>query len=356
MSDRQHSSSFTDVLIQEERGIGQIILNRPRALNALSLEMVKVIKKALYNWQDDPSIKMVMIEGEGDKAFCAGGDIRNLYETGRKQPELGRSFWREEYQLNAFIDNYKKPFIALMDGITMGGGVGLSSHGSHRIVTERTTFALPETAIGFLPDCGTSFLLSKAPGKIGLYLGCTGTRIKAADVIFAGFADYYIESKNLEKFRRLLKEGNDLDKTIEACAGVIPHSFLAEKQEKISQGFGASSLNECIHEIFRMVEGNDEWAKDVLKKLKKCSPLSLCATFYALEQAKHFKALEQSLTLEYRFAHRSLEGNDFYEGVRAMIIDKDNAPIWSPEKVEETTPELAEALFKSLGEDEWHIV
>lgn len=337
----------------QEGGVGRLHLNRPEALNALSYDMTLALKTKLEAWRDDPSIDMVLIDAEGDRAFCAGGDVRELYESGRESPDTGRDFWRNEYKLNHLIATYPKPYIALIDGISMGGGVGISSHGSHRIVTERTMLAMPETAIGFMPDVGTSYILSRAPGKTGLYLGMTGARMDAGDAIFAGFADHYIESGQLQRLVELLVAGTLPDEAIQTCALPQPVGFLSTAQDKISTGFGGATVLDCLYTLAEMAEAGDEWAQMTHKLMRQHSPLSIATTFAAINQAEHCETLGECLAIEYRFAHRVLLLDEFYEGVRAAVVDKDKTPKWSPAKLEDVRAEMVSHLLSPLGDEEW---
>lgn len=342
-----------DLLVWQDGPLGRLKLNRPKALNALTFEMALAIRDALEDWSDNDSISAVVIEGEGDRAFCAGGDIAHLYHIGRKTPEVGVNFWRDEYRLNAMIASYPKPYIAFMDGITMGGGVGVSAHASHRVVTERSMIAMPEVSIGFLPDVGGTYILSRAPGVSGLYLGMTGARMNAADAIFAGFADTFVPSQDIAMLLDRLKSGENVDDCIKTFSRPAIDGQLHPQQKLISEAFDQSSAMGCAKRLEDMSENGDEWAATTLKSLRRSSPLSVASTFYAVRTAAALITLEECIALEYRFASRTLYGTDFYEGVRAVIIDKDKNPMWQPSKLEDVTDEMVASAFASLGDNEW---
>lgn len=342
-----------ELKVWQEGAIGRLHLTRPKALNALTHSMALEIETALIAWRDDPAVQAVAIDAEGDRAFCAGGDIQHLYETGLKDPEPGRQFWRDEYRLNAMIASYPKPYVALMNGITMGGGVGISAHGSHRIVTENTMVAMPETSIGFLPDVGGTWLLSRAPGETGFYLGLTGARMNAADAIFAGFADHYMPAASLPALLSELEGGASVDDAINRQAQTASDGTLEGLQDKIADAFGRADLSSCIARLDEMAAAGDEWATRARSMIARNAPLALAATFSAIRRARNLEGLEQCLALEYSFAHRAIAGHDFLEGIRAMVIDKDRKPMWQPATLEEVTTDMVDAMFAPLGENEW---
>ncbi len=349
MSEQQH------VLFSQQGSIGLIHLNRPKSLNALSHQMILDITKQLNIWETDETISAIIITGAGEKAFCAGGDIVELYNNSQKDPKLGQQFLRDEYRLNATIARYKKPYIALMDGITMGGGAGVSSHGSHRIVTERTIFAMPEIFIGFLPDIGSTYILARASGKIGLYLGMTGARINGADVIYAGFADVHIQSEKLDDFRRAIIDGMNIDAAIEKFSSTPKMGKLEKLQAQIDDAFGKDSVVECVARLGEMSKSGDEWAEQTLNALNQGCPLSIMATFEIINGASE-RTLEQCLAIEYRFAYKAMLGTEFFEGVRAAVIDKDKSPKWQPATLKQVTSEMIQNSLAPIGKDEWVII
>ncbi|VAW17677.1 3-hydroxyisobutyryl-CoA hydrolase [hydrothermal vent metagenome] len=345
-------SNQDEVIIWQEAAIGRIRLNRPRALNALSHQMILDIKDALIKWENDNNISAVVIDATGERAFCAGGDVVNLYHTGRADPEPGRQYWRDEYRLNALIGRYKKPYIALMDAIVMGGGVGISAHGSCRIVTEKTLLAMPEVGIGFLPDVGGTYLLARAPGKTGLYLGMTGMRIKAADAIYAGFADVFVPGDKLNELVAMLEEGVSIEKAIGKFKTNPDPAPLKQLQERIEDAFGRDTALGCLIRLEEMSKAGDQWAQTTLDAIRASCPMSVAATFGAIKNAEG-RSLEQCLAAEYRFSHKALLGSEFYEGVRAAVVDKDRSPKWSPATLEEITPEMVAAALAPIGDREW---
>lgn len=342
-----------ELLVWTEGRIGRLRLNRPEALNALTHNMALGIEKALLDWRDDPDIDAVLICATGDRAFCAGGDIQDLYHSGLKSPEPGRKFWRDEYRMNALISTYPKPYIAVKNGITMGGGVGVSAHGSHRIVTEKTMMAMPETSIGFIPDVGGTYLLSRAPGETGLYLGLTGARMNAADAIFAGFADDYVPTGRLPELVTTLTDGASPDDAVAGVAETAPDGKLEGLQDKITQAFSQPDALGCVRELQRMAESGDEWAEKSRNMIAKNSPFAVAATFAAIHKARELGSLEECLSLEYNFAYRAIAGHEFLEGIRAMVIDKDRKPDWQPPALEDVTATMVEDALAPLGEAEW---
>jgi len=339
-----------DLIVWREGALGRMRLNRPEALNALTHAMSLEMEKALITWREDGGVKAVLIDGEGDRAFCAGGDIQDLYFTGLKDPEPGRLFWRDEYRLNAMIASYPKPYIAVMNGITMGGGVGVSAHGSHRIVTEKTMLAMPEVSIGFIPDVGGTYILSRAPGETGLYLGLSGARMNAADAIFAGFADSYVPSEVLPKLIETFGNGEKPDVAIALISENAPDGALAALQDKIADVFSAPDILGCMRRLDEMADCGDEWAAKTMYMIRKNSPLAVATTFAAIHKARRLPDLEACLELEYCYAHRALTGHEFLEGIRALVIDKDRKPDWRPATLEEVSSEMVESVLAPLDQ------
>ncbi|EDW59070.2 3-hydroxyisobutyryl-CoA hydrolase, mitochondrial isoform X1 [Drosophila virilis] len=341
--------SSSSVLATESSNKGMIIINRPKALNAINLEMVRKIYKHLKKCEKSKSL--MIIKGTGDKAFCAGGDVRALVDAG--PTDESKSFFREEYTANALIGNYKIPYIALIDGITMGGGVGLSVHGKYRVATDRTLFAMPETAIGLFPDVGGSYFLPRLQGKLGLYLGLTGHRLRGADVYYAGIATHYCEGSKIAELEQALLNCPDADEVPDIlqrfhCQPEKPFS-LQPVLEQINKHFSASS----VEGILESLQNDDsDWAKKQLEILCKVSPTSLKVTFRQLELGAQM-SLAQCLIMEYRLAVRHLEPRaDFKEGVRALLIDKDQKPKWQPATLAEVTEEHLQWFFNKLPDTE----
>ena len=336
-------------LIVERRGTaGLITLNRPKALNALTLDMVREMHPLLDRWAADPAIDRVIVDSAGDKAFCAGGDIRALYDWGRAGDPNVINFYREEYLLNVAIKRYPKPYIALMNGITMGGGVGVSVHGSHRIATENLTFAMPETGIGLFPDVGGTYFLPRCPGEIGLYLGLTGGRLKAADAIYAGIADSFVATERLTDLRNALAEEGDVDAVIGSWATDAGVAGIAAQQPQIDRAFGVTSLADILDRLDR---DGDEWSVRTATTIRAKSPTSVRLAFRQIREGADL-SFEDCMRLEYRLVNRVMRAHDFYEGTRAVVIDKDQSPKWQPGSLDAVTDEQIDEYFGSLGDDE----
>lgn len=349
MTSDQAFTMTSDIIARIEGAAGRITLNRPKALNALNHDMVRAITQALTRWRDDERVKHVVIDGAGERAFCAGGDIRAVYDMIPIDPELARSYWRDEYRLNAMIARYPKPYVAIMDGFCFGGGVGLSAHGSHRIVTERSQVGMPETAIGFMPDVGGSRLLAYAPGHAGEYMAATAYRMNAADAIYAGFADALVPSPDISRLVADLCSGRSADDMMRHFSTQPGPCSLATKQVSIDRAFGAPTIQEAVG---RLAEIKAAWADEALNKIAQHSPLSLACAHYSVRIARGHSCVEESLDHEYRYAHRSTGLHDFREGVRALIVDKDGKPQWQPARLDEVQMSDVEALFAPLGKDE----
>jgi enoyl-CoA hydratase len=341
-------SDEAEVLFARDGSAGIITLNRPKALNALTLNMVRMIHPQLIAWAADDAVKLVIIEGAGEKAFCAGGDIRALHDWGRAGDRNVIDFYREEYRLNAYIKTYPKPYIALMNGIDMGGGVGVSINGAHRIAGERLIFAMPETGIGLFPDVGGTYFLPRCPGEIGMYLALTGERLKAADAIYAGIADVFVPSENFVELKTRLANGLGIDAALKGLSDDAGEALLAAMRSDIDEHFSKSSLIEIVASLD--ADGS-EWAKKVLAVLASKSPTSLLVA-YAQVRAGAKLDFAEAMKLEFRLTNRFMRGHDFYEGVRAIIIDKDQTPHWQPDTLAGVASVDVEAYFASLGDDE----
>ena len=342
-----------DILFDVRGGVAVVMLNRPKALNALTLGMCVDLDAQLGAWAADGAVRAVLIDGAGERAFCAGGDVRAIWEAGQRGDGLTADFFRAEYTLNRRIKTCPKPYIAVMDGITMGGGVGVSVHGSHRIVTERTVFAMPETGIGLFPDVGGSHFLPRLPGALGLYLALTGVRLKATDCLYAGVATHFVDSAELPELAQALAEadwaGGDpesvADEVIGRFAGDPGMPPLAAHREAIDRCFAADFIERSLAALD--AEG-DDWAGRTLETLNRCSPTSLKVTCEALRRGAALD-FDAAMVMEYRLSQAFMARHDFYEGVRAVVIDKDNTPAWDPVRLEDVTPDLVEAHFASLG-------
>ncbi|ATU92081.1 enoyl-CoA hydratase/isomerase family protein [Phyllobacterium zundukense] len=337
-------------IVFERRGkAGLVRLTRPKALNALTRTMVNAFHRALIAWSTDPDVHCVIVEGEG-RAFCAGGDILAVYHAGRSGQPL-YEFFADEYRLNAFIRHFPKPYISLIDGIVMGGGVGISVHGSHRVVTENVMFAMPEVGIGFFPDVGGSAFLPHLPEHFGTYLALTGTRVRQGDCLQSGIATHAIKAEDKERVRRSLIRTGNPDIALRGKT-INPDYETPEKtRDMIGVLFDSQTLGGCLIRLAAAgVNGND-WAQQILDLIKTRSPTSLHVTFRQIEEGRDLE-MDQCMQMEYRILSRMLENHDFYEGVRALLVDKDNTPVWQPANIDDVTPEMVDAYFAPLGERE----
>jgi enoyl-CoA hydratase len=344
---------MSDILVRVSGACGRITLNRPEAINALTLKMVTIMHSALMAWADDASIQFVLVDGAGQRGLCAGGDIRAMYAAVISgNHNVAADFFRHEYRLNYLISQYPKPYVALMDGIVMGGGIGISSHGSHRIVTERSQLAMPETAIGFLPDVGGTHLLGTAPEELGTYLALTGSRIGAADAIFCGLADAMVLSKDLSNLTHDLETCQDtaeVNELLSAYTTQAPLGMTSAQRTWINECFAAQTVEEIFVALARHTNPK---AQDTLQELKKKSPTSLKIALAALRNARSFNDLASCLRQEYCLAQVCIREHDFVEGVRAAIIDKDRNPRWRPDRIEKVTPEDVQRYFAESGKSQ----
>ncbi|MEV1011860.1 enoyl-CoA hydratase/isomerase family protein [Streptomyces sp. NPDC049881] len=340
---------MSDVLFHTSGHAAHITLNRPKALNSLTHEMVLRIDEALREWEHDPAVGLVVITGAGERGLCAGGDIRAIHDDARDgDGNASAAFWRDEYRLNARIARYSKPYAAVMDGIVMGGGVGISAHGSVRVVTERSRIAMPETGIGFVPDVGGTRLLAHAPGELGTFLALTGTPVGAADALLCGLADHFVPSASL---RSLVDDLAELP-VPEALGRHVqdpPPGELAGPSDWIDGCFSADTVEEIVQ---RLLDQGSPAAKETAGTLLTKSPTALKVTLAALRRARRLGPLERVLEQEYRVSCAALDSPDLVEGIRAQVIDKDRAPGWSPATLAEVTGADVERFFAPLGERE----
>jgi enoyl-CoA hydratase len=345
------SSATDEVLIRREGRAGRITMNRPKALNALTYGMVRQIWDALVAWKTDPAVELVLLDGAGDRALCAGGDVRSLYDSRTEGSGLARTFWRDEYQVNALIGRYPKPYVALQDGIVMGGGIGLSGHAGHRIVTERSRLAMPETGIGLIPDVGGTWLLAHTPGQAGIYLGLTGENMSAADAIYARFSDTFVPSGKLGALTAQLcdPKGGDVRDVIANHAEKADSSSLANNSASIDAAFAGATVEAILANLASMP---GEWAAKTAAALAQKSPKALKLTLAATRNAKSLASLDKALIVEYRLTVRLFEDGEFPEGVRALLVDKDRKPRWSPPQLGGVTTELVERYLAPLPPDE----
>lgn len=332
-----------DLIARREGHAGILRLNRPKAINALTLGMTRDIDRALDAFEVDPEISVVLLEGAGDRGLCAGGDIRGLHDSAKIGGDLGAVFWREEYAVNARISRFPKPYIAYMDGLVMGGGVGLAGHACHRVVTEKTKVAMPEVGLGFFPDVGGTWLLSRAPGEIGTYLGLTGQVANGPDAVYSGLADVLIASGDWPALRgeiTKLPPGAGAAATLALLTrfGVSGEQGpIAKQRALIDRTFAYDSIEEIVAALERE---ESDFARATLGSLHEKSPRGLKVTLKLLRLARSSASLEECLVREYRAALEVFASADFVEGVRALIIDRDRNPKWSPARIEDVTPEI----------------
>uniref|UniRef100_A0A668A144 3-hydroxyisobutyryl-CoA hydrolase n=1 Tax=Myripristis murdjan TaxID=586833 RepID=A0A668A144_9TELE len=351
------SQAGADVLMEKVGNAGVITLNRPKVLNALNLPMIRHIYPQLKKWEKDDETDLVIIKGAGGKAFCAGGDIRAVTEAGKVGDPLAQDFFREEYILNHAIGTCKKPYIALIDGITMGGGVGLSVHGRFRVATEKTLFAMPETAIGLFPDVGGGYFLPRLEGKLGLFLALTGFRLKGRDVQRAGVASHFVEAQKIPALEKELvhlksPSAEDVSRLLDSYQSQVRKQGYLQGNHTVLwpflpfRLFSSSSVEGILQNL--KADGSP-FAKKQAETLSKMSPISLKITYKQL-QAGASLSLQDVLVMEYRLSQACMRGCDFYEGVRALLIDKDQSPKWNPSSLEEISDQSVEECFSSLGQ------
>lgn len=345
----QAEMTGVDVLTGQQGSLGLILLNRPRVLNSLSLDMVNAIEAALDRFERDPEIAAVLMTGEGERGLCAGGDIRTFYESGKAGDGRASDFLRAEYRMNARIASYPKPYVVFMEGITMGGGVGVSSHGSHRIVTDTTKLAMPETGIGFFPDIGATWLLAKAPGELGTLMGLTGEAIGAADAIEACFADWFVPASSLadlaERLTILLPSTThkDVSLLVDAVTASPQKGDFADNRALIDRCFGFDTVEEIETAL---VAETSPFAAKIHSAMMAKSPTSLKVTLALLRAARKSPDLRTCLEREFAATAQILHTPDFYEGIRAAIIDKDRNPKWSPPGLDAVGPDIVAPFFQ----------
>ena len=358
-------SGDDEILLGRKGGLAILTINRPQALNALTLANYRRIDPALRDWAADPSVHAVIVRGAGDRAFCAGGDVRAVYEAGcgiSGNPDLPSVFFREEYELIRRIHRFPKPYIAIIDGITMGGGAGISVNGAYRIATERTLFAMPETAIGLFPDVGATRFLNRCPGQVGRYLGLSGARLGAADALYCGFATHILQHETAAEFVAALvritweagNERDQIDATITGFAKEPGLAPLTALRPAIDRCFGGGSIEEILDTLAaeaRAGGAHAGWAAEARAGLLTKSPTSLKITLRQLMIGRDYD-LEAALALEYRLTQHVMAAHDFYEGVRAMLIDKDQDPRWQPATLVEVSDDIVESYFAPIGERE----
>jgi enoyl-CoA hydratase len=343
------SEASNEIVTTMEGRAAIVRLNRPKALNAVTLEMIHGLSALYHRCAKDPHIYGVVMEAEG-KAFSAGGDIRTIH--GLIQNDLARAgtFYAEEYQHNWLLQCFRKRHVALMNGVTMGGGVGISIFGTHRVAGENMAFAMPETGIGFFPDIGGSWFLPRMPGMVGMFLGLTGHICRRADAYYAGAATHCVPAAQFEAVKAAMIEAEPIDAVLDSLHEHPGESFLKKHREPIDRIFAAPSVEEIIKRLENEQGPWREWAQQTLAALAKKAPLSLKVAFEQLRRGKSYKTLKEALTVEYRLATRLIRMPDFPEGIRAVIVDKDQSPKWQPASMAEVSDGFVQSLFEPLSQ------
>ena len=334
-----------EVLVERAGRLGHIVLNRPAAINALTHPMVLAIAAAMREWGSDDSVETVLLTGAGERGLCAGGDIVGIYDSAKSGGDEAASFWADEYELNTLMAHYPKPYLAIMDGVVLGGGVGVSAHGSVRVVTERTKLGMPEVGIGFTPDVGCAWLLSRAPGELGTHLALTGTTMGGADAIALGFADHFVPADRLAALVAALTTMSAAA-AIAECAVPAPASTLATQREWIDAGYAGDDASAIVR---RLAASPVEAARDAAATILTKSPTSIAVTLEALRRARGLDSLEAVLDQDYRLGLRFLETPDLLEGIRAQVIDKDRNPKWTPASLADVARGDVAKYFADLG-------
>ena len=336
---------MTDLICRIENTTARMTLNRPDALNALTHEMCLEMEERLMAWAEDDAITQVLVDASGPKAFCAGGDIQHLYDHGRAGDyAFGQKFWADEYRLNKLIATYPKPYIVFMQGFVMGGGVGVSCHGSHRIVDDSTKIALPECGIGLIPDVGSSLLLAQAKGYLGEYLGLTGARMSAGDAIYAGFADSFIDQSQWDEAKAAVIAHGHPD-ALESFITPAPISTMGAHQEMIDTAF----QHDNVTEMMSALSGDDDFSAATRKALSRPSPLAMAASLRVIRAVRAQPEIDTALEWEYRVTSRCTKDGDFLEGIRAAIIDKDRTPKWRHDHIDAVPEDELAAILAPIA-------
>jgi len=343
-----------EVLTRVEGSVGLVTLNRPKAINSLNQQMVDVLSAVLTRWEGDDAVRAVVLSGAGERGLCAGGDVVAVYHSARKDGIEARRFWRHEYLLNGQIGRFGKPYVALMDGIVMGGGVGVSAHANTRVVTDTSKIAMPEVGIGFIPDVGGAFLLSRAPGALGLYSALTGATFSGADAITMGFADHYVPHSELDAFTAAIV-ADGVESALGGHAIEPPPSTLAAQRDWIDECFAGDTVEDIVAAL-RGHRGPEAGpgagpAQDAANLIATRSPIAVSVAMEAVRRAAKLETLQDVLTQDYRVSSASLRSHDLVEGIRAQIIDKDRNPKWSPATLAAITAADIEAYFAPVDDD-----
>ncbi|ANY87188.1 MULTISPECIES: enoyl-CoA hydratase/isomerase family protein [Pseudomonas] len=351
-----HAHSEAHVLADIRNHVGHLTLNRPAGLNALTLDMVRSLQHHLDQWADDPQVHAVVLRGEGPKGFCAGGDIRSLHDSYKAGNNLHRDFFVEEYALDLCIHHYRKPVMVLMDGFTLGGGMGLAQGADMRVVTERSRLGMPEVAIGYFPDVGGSHFLSRVPGELGTYLGVSGVQIKAADALYCGLADWYLESDKIAALDAGLDKLAFGDHPLKDLQGLLAKlgtqtlddAPLAHLRPVIDHFFALPDVPSMLEQLRTVSIGDShQWALATADQLESRSPLAMAVTLEMLRRGRHL-SLEDCFAMELHLDRQWFEYGDIIEGVRALIIDKDKQPRWNPPTLSGLDPKRVNQFFEGL--------
>ncbi|GAB3037565.1 3-hydroxyisobutyryl-CoA hydrolase [Mycobacterium bourgelatii] len=336
-----------EVLTRVDGDVGFVTLNRPKAINSLNQNMVDLLSTVLIRWERDDAVRAVVVSGAGERGLCAGGDVVALYHSARKDGVEARRFWRDEYLLDAQVGRFAKPYVALMDGIVMGGGVGISAHANTRVVTDTAKVAMPEVGIGFIPDVGGTYLLSRAPGKLGLHAALTGAPFNGADAIALGFADHYVPHSDLDAFKASIAAVG-VETALARHAIEPPPSELAAQREWIDECYSQDTVQDIITAL---KNHSAKAANDAADLIATRSPIALSVTLEAVRRAAKLETLEDVLVQDYRVSSASLRSHDFVEGIRAQLVDKDRNPKWSPASLADVTVADVADYFKPVDDD-----
>lgn len=349
MTDLIQTRGGDHLIVRRIGRAGRITMNNPKALNALTYDMSLGLEDAMDAFRADPAVDLIVIDAAGDRAFGAGGDVKELYMRGKAgDSAYAATFFGDEYRMNAALSTYAKPVVTMVDGIVMGGGVGVSGHGSHRVVSEKTVLAMPECAIGLVPDVGGTWLLARGPGRVGEWLGLTGARVGAADAIEAGFADSFVPSAAFPALIAALEATGDVGEIALAAATPEP-GIIPGLRAGIDAAFAGT---DPVAILARLDAVDADWAKSAAKAIRRGCPLSVWCTLELLDRARRAKDIKEALMHEFRFSARCTDEGEFLEGVRAQLVDKDRNPRWSPATLAEVSPELVDGAFAGLGERE----
>ena len=336
-----------DILSRVDNGIGFVTLNRPKAINSLNQSMVDGLRAVLTEWERDDAVSAVVLSGAGERGLCAGGDVVAIYHSARADGVEARRFWHDEYLMNGQIGRFPKPYVSLMDGIVMGGGVGVGAHANTRVVTDTSKVAMPEVGIGFIPDVGGAYLLSRAPGWLGLHAALTGAPFTGADAIALGFADHFVPHDELDAFRRAIA-ADGVEQAIAAHAVEPPPSDLAAQRDWIDECYAGDT----VADIIAALRGHDAGpANDAANLIVTRSPIALSVTLEAVRRAAKLETLEDVLAQDYRVSSASLRSHDLVEGIRAQLVDKDRNPKWSPATLAQVTAADVEAYFAPVDDE-----